>query len=251
MDQEKQPDVVARSKPEFRLGQEAVEAATAASKKPTQRRTPSTKQSASALPWAINKPLMQCYPEIADDEDEQLLADVRHHWLGRLAIFLVGALLILMLLGFAYALPSLVNGIGYSANVQFKTIAGLTLVIVGILMGLGTFSTLWIYRQSHLLITNENIIEVRQISLFSKKVSHLNMINVEDVTVTKRGIIQTAFNFGTITIETAGEKENFSFPYTPNPDIYRRLVINAHEDAIDRIGHLGSGLRVEVADNNF
>ena len=73
------------------------------------------------------------------------------------------------------------------------------------------------------------------------------MINVEDVAVVKRGVLQTFFNYGTMTIETAGEEKNFSFPNTPNPDFYRRIVIKAHEEAIERLGKMGSAGRVEAA----
>ena len=77
------------------------------------------------------------------------------------------------------------------------------------------------------------------------------MINVEDVTVVRHGILQTIFSYGNLSIETAGEKDNFSFAYTPSPDTYRRLVIKAHEEAIDRIGKLGSAQRVEITDNGI
>jgi hypothetical protein len=205
----------------------------------------------STTPGAINKPLMECYPEIADDENEQLLADVRRHWLGRVSIFIGGGILILLLFLFTVTSPSLLRGAGFNADASTKGAIGLGAIIVGALIGLGTFVMLWIYNQNHMLITNENVIEVRQVNLFTRKVSHLNMINVEDVTVLKKGIFQTAFNYGTISIETAGEKDNFTFIYTPSPDIYRRMVINAHEDAIEHIGRMGPIQRVEISDNGL
>ncbi|MDB5182558.1 MAG: hypothetical protein JWO47_342 [Candidatus Saccharibacteria bacterium] len=194
---------------------------------------------------------MEAYPEVADDEKEQLYADVRRHWLGRAIIILTGAILILLMLGFALFLPSLTRGIHVSFTSQLKVMVTLGFILMAGLIAVGTFITLWIYNQSRILITDQNVIEVRQLGLFSHKVGHLNMINVEDVSVTKKGILQTFFNYGTMTIETAGEEENFTFPNTPNPDFYRRTVINCHERAIERIGRLGSAQRVELAHGGF
>ena len=245
--------------PRIRIGQEAVDAYEG-SESLVQKVEPDTscnkpevsdKPKPNPVPGAINRPLMQCYPEIADDDNETLLADVRRHWLGRVAIFAGGGILILLLIMFAAASPSLLNGAGLNVSTSVKGIIGLASVVVAVLIGLGTLVMLWIYNQNHMLITNENVIEVRQINLFSKKVSHLNMINVEDVTVLKKGVLQTAFNYGTMSIETAGEKDNFSFINTPTPDTYRRMVISAHEDAIDRVGRLGNTQRVMINENGL
>lgn len=58
-------------------------------------------------------------------------------------------------------------------------------------------------------------------------------------------------NYGMLTIQTAGEQDNFAFINTPNPDQYRRIVINAHERAIERIGQMGPGQRTVIADNKL
>jgi hypothetical protein len=200
-----------------------------------------------ALP--INRPLVERYPEIADDDHEQLLADVRRHWLGRFAIIFSGAFLLTALLVFWVFIPSMARGIGYDLTTELKAIIAFIFVLVGALIAFGTFISLWVYNRSRMLITDQNVIELKQMSLFSHKVSHLNMINVEDVTVIKRGILQTLFDYGMMSIETAGEKENFAFPNTPEPDVYRRIVINAHEQAIDRVGNMGSAQRVEIIHN--
>ncbi|CAN5421025.1 hypothetical protein BH10PAT3_BH10PAT3_0960 [soil metagenome] len=197
----------------------------------------------------VNKTLMECYPEVADDNKEQLLADVRRHWLGRFTILFTGAFVTLLLVMFAVFAPSLLRSLGYSVTSGLIAVLSLVFLLVGALIAVGTFITLWVYNQSRMLITDQNVIELKQMSLFSHKVSHLNMINVEDVTVTKRGILQIIFDYGMMSIETAGEKENFAFPNTPNPDDYRRIVISCHEKAIERIGNMGSAQRVEITHN--
>jgi hypothetical protein len=199
----------------------------------------------------IDKPLAECYPKVADDENEKLIADVRKHWIGRFFIIFTGAFLSLFLLLFAVLLPTLTKSASITLNSQTKGFLVLVFLLVDVFVLIGTFITLWVYNQSHMLITDQNVIELKQMSLFSRKVSHLNMINVEDVSVVKRGILQTFFNYGTMTIETAGEEENFAFPNTPKPDDYRRIVINAHEEAIERVGHMGPVQRVAIADSQL
>jgi len=199
----------------------------------------------------VHRPLMECYPEMADDEHEQLLADVRRHWLGRFFIIFGGIGLAILVLVFAASIPWLLRTLGYGIPTETKGLIAMIFIALSALIVVATLIQLWVYNQSRMLITDQNVIEIKQMSLFSHKVSHLNMLNVEDVSVVKKGILPTVFDYGTMTIETAGEAENFVFVSTPTPDKYRRMVINAHEVAINRIGQMGAGQRVEVAHNGL
>lgn len=196
-------------------------------------------------------PLAECYPAIADDKDERLYADVRRHWLGRALILLAGGFITLIMIILAVLSPKMARSLNYTTSATMNMALALVFIFVAVMVIFGTLLSLWVYNQSRMLITNENVIEIRQMSLFSRKVSHLNMINVEDVTVIKRGILQTIFNYGTLTTETAGEQDNFVFINTPTPDIYRRMIINAHEAAIEALGSAGVTQKVHIANNNL
>ena len=208
-------------------------------------------ESSDIVAQTPSKTLKECYPEIADDDNEQLFADVRRHWLGRFGIIFTGGILTLALLAFALFIPAMIHSLNFTVTKELVAIISMLFLLVAGLIAIGTFITLWVYNQSRMLITDQNVIELKQMSLFSHKVSHLNMINVEDVTVTKRGILQTIFDYGVMSIETAGEKDNFAFPNTPDPDKYRRIVINCHERAIERVGNMGPAQRVQVTNNGL
>ncbi len=195
--------------------------------------------------------LYERYPDIADDPDEVLFADVRKHWIGLLAIYLIGVLMIILAVLLASLTPWFAHAGGVALTAEALSLVWLGAIVLTALVLIGTLIAAWVYQASHLLITNENVIEVRQISLFSRKVSHLNMINVEDVTVSKNGIFQTLLNYGRLLIQTAGERENFNFTYTPDPNTYRRYIIQAHEAAITRAGQAGVAQRIEVARGNL
>jgi len=197
------------------------------------------------------KTLRECYPEVADDPNEVLVADVRKHWIGHVGIWLIGIVTSGLLLGISLVTAMFAKNSGLDINAGALSLFALVVIVVAGLILVGTAIADWVYGSSHMLITNENVIEMRQISLFSKKTSHLNMINVEDVTVHRRGILQTILNYGSIVIQTAGELENFNFTYTPGPDEYRRYIIEAHEAAIARTASMGTVQKVEIARNNL
>lgn len=74
------------------------------------------------------------------------------------------------------------------------------------------------------IITDERIIDVDFISLIYKNISSAKLDNIEDVTATTGGAIQSVFNFGTIKIQTAAEKNEFEFEEVPKPAKVARLL---------------------------
>jgi hypothetical protein len=47
--------------------------------------------------------------------------------------------------------------------------------------------------------------------------------------------LQTIFNYGTLTVETAGEMRNFVFPYCPNPNKYADQILDARQAYADKL----------------
>ena len=69
------------------------------------------------------------------------------------------------------------------------------------------------------IVTDERVIDLDFYSLIYKNVSATKIINIEDVTYTTSGALQSLLNFGTISIQTAGEKRQFEFELVTTPDI--------------------------------
>lgn len=161
--------------------------------------------------------------------NEQKIADIRRHPIGLIIIyvqFFVAAVLAIGLL--AFLVPSV---LGSGAGVTtFLAALVLLMVFVGtIFIVLATR----VYRGNQLIITDLNVTEVQQLGLFNRKVSELTMANIEDVSANTNGIFQTMFNFGTISVETAGAHENFVFKYCPNPNAYAKVLQDARQAFID------------------
>jgi small-conductance mechanosensitive channel len=107
----------------------------------------------------------------------------------------------------------------------------LSAIMVGtaILLVLLLFTATYVYRQSRLLITDRSLVQVMQKTLFNRKVSRLSMSNVEDVNEEQRGIVSSIFNYGTLTIQTAGTEDNFVFSLCPNPTRLADRIIEARQ----------------------
>lgn len=87
----------------------------------------------------------------------------------------------------------------------------------------------FVYRSCRIIITDQSLVAVVQQALFSRRVSRLSMSNVEDVTAEQKGILPTIFNYGTITIQTAGQEDNFIFPFCPKPNDVADVVLGARQ----------------------
>jgi len=166
------------------------------------------------------------------NHDESIVTVIHRSVIGLIFIYLeafgaVAALLALAVLAF----PDLFNSL--SANSNALLFAAFVFAVT--LLFLILFIATYVYRQSKLIVTNQNLIQILQAGLFSRKVSRLSVSNVEDVTANQHGILQTIFNYGTLIVETAGEMKNFIFPYCPNPNKYSDQILDARQAYADRL----------------
>lgn len=143
-------------------------------------------------------------------EDEVALYEVRKHW------FIIGTeLFSLVLLGF---LPLLIPQILDLLSVQLHlSIEGQTFWPIYIFFYSFWLLFLWIlgftfwtnYYLDVWIITNEKIIDVDQIGLFSREISILHLDKIQDVTTEVHGLIGTVLRFGDLHVQTAGQQREF------------------------------------------
>ena len=128
-------------------------------------------------------------------------------------------------------------GIYYGARYQPKVsqqVAGLPLnvaflsLIMLIVTVLLTWGVVWVWRRNRIVVTNEHIVDIDQRGIFNKKVSTLSLVKIQDVTAKVRGPWQTLFQYGTVIIQTAGEKENFSMDYISYPYQTGQSILEGH-----------------------
>lgn len=103
------------------------------------------------------------------------------------------------------------------------------ILLAAVLLVLILFAATYVYRQSRLLVTDRSLVQVMQKTLFIRKVSRLSMSNVEDVSEEQRGVLASIFNYGTLTVQTAGTEDNFIFTLCPNPARLADRIIEARQ----------------------
>jgi membrane protein YdbS with pleckstrin-like domain len=96
----------------------------------------------------------------------------------------------------------------------FASLVGFGILVVLTFLGIGT---IWIWRRNKVVVTNQHIVDIDQLGLFNRTVSTLRLEEIQDISASVKGPIQTFFQYGTIIVQTAGERENFVFDYVPNP----------------------------------
>lgn len=141
---------------------------------------------------------------------EHLLMLLHRHWI--VFVFKIGYLLMLIVTTF----------IVLTMNVTLITIFG-TAIFWGWLsvywMLFLTFILLsWINNELDLLIiTDQRIIGIDQISSLSRRVSECGLDRVQEVNAEVNGILQTILHYGHIHIHTASENSDMIISYAPNP----------------------------------
>lgn len=171
------------------------------------------------------------------DPSEVILAQATRHPFGMLAIYAVGAAVVLIMAifaGFISINPSVLGqGVGGGA------IAGIILVclVMILLSSLGAILAAQVYQKSRMILTNQKIVLIQYHSLFSREVSQLNISDVEDINVSQPQIIDRILRSGTVTIETAGEQNNYTLTWIKDPYDFTKKSIQAHEGSIAEYGN--------------
>lgn len=173
------------------------------------------------------------------DASEVIYMQAVRHPVGPIAIYAMGGLAaLLVILGYVFILSdnSIFESIGASAA-NVGAIGGLiTLVLLVLIAGI-SFLAAYVYKKSRLILTNQKVVLIQYNSLISRKVSQLNISEVEDVNVSQPSIFDRIFKSGTITIETAGEQNNYVLSQMEKPYEFARKTIQMHEGAIAEYGN--------------
>ena len=176
-------------------------------------------------------------PEL--EPGEKLVTVVKRHSIGIVGIYLE------MFTGIAGVVTLVLLSIFvFFSQVSTSTkglIAGLGVFVIAFLVGLLLIAS-FVYKRSRLIVTDVSLVQVIQNALFNRKVSRLSMSNVEDVTVEQRGILPSMFGYGTITIQTAGQEDNFIFPFCPDPNKIAHSILEVRQLYVEHHGDSGSKL---------
>lgn len=172
------------------------------------------------------------------DPSEIILDQARRHPIGVVGIYAAMTLTAIVLIGSFLFLSSdskILGGAGLSsAAIGIGWLVILFLLVF--MFGIG-FVAAYVYKKSRLILTNQKVVLIQYHSLFSREVSQLNIGEVEDVNVAQPSILDRIFHTGRITIETAGEQNNYVLNQVEGAHEFAHKTIQAHEGAIAQYGN--------------
>lgn len=174
-------------------------------------------------------------PIILDlDENEVIIREIKRHPIRLIPIFAFGVLAILAVLALM---------VFVLRNPGFVDVSSVPLGLSSIYLGFGVLVALIILftiivasvdLANELVVTNENVIQVLQFTPFSRQISQINLAKIQDVSVKQSGVFPSIFNYGAISIETAGEAANFYFRYALDPTVASRVIVEAQEQYVKK-----------------
>ena len=159
------------------------------------------------------------------ENDEKIVAFLRHHW-----VVYVAPLAVLAVLG---ALPIAAIAVIGSPSILAKPAPA----AVGTLLLSAYYMTLWITVFTALLnsyldvwiVTTKRLVYIEQHRLFSRTISEQPLARVQDVTSSVRGIFPTLMGYGSIAVQSAGATERFRFRSIAQPTRVARVILeHAH-----------------------
>jgi len=174
------------------------------------------------------------------DQDERLIWEVRKHPIGLFFIYATGGLIALMMFAIFIVGASVIDTDALDLGVDVGAYRSVS-ILIGLLIG--SFSLVvaaiagYLYKNNVMLVTSDKIAQVLYRTIFDRKISQLSIGDVQDVTVTQKGILASMFNYGTIVIETAGEQQNYTFTFVPDPYMCGKAIVGTHEENLKQYGN--------------
>lgn len=173
------------------------------------------------------------------DAKEELVMEIRKHPFGLFLILLSGAFVILALFATLVAIGTFNFGeeLGVEQLNTYRPVAAIIMFLILLGTAIMTFIGAFLYISNVIYVTSEKIAQVLYLSLFNRKISQLSIGDVQDVTVSQKGIFAHFFGYGTLVIETAGEQQNYTFSYVPDPYTAARQIVGSHERNLELHGN--------------
>lgn len=182
------------------------------------------------------------------DDSEKILRVVRKHWF----VLLGDVIFLIVFIGLP---PVLFIGAHLLPFETLLTFSG-NPVFAGIFIFTAWLFVVWIiawnmwtdYYLDVLLITDRRIFDIDQQGLFRRTSSSFRIDKIQNVTVNQKGILQTMLDFGTLQLETAGEREDFIATYISSPYAIKKFISEMQdlEEERSKLVHFETALKPEI-----
>lgn len=146
---------------------------------------------------------------------EKILLLLRKHWVTNLPwIFIVSAMAAAPFILNIFPLLAFLPG-------RFRLIA---MVIWYMIISASILESFLSWYFNVYIITDERLVDVDFYSLVYKKISETKIDRIQDVSYAQGGLVQALFNYGSVTVQTAGEMPEFELEAVPQPAKIAKLL---------------------------
>ncbi|MCK4635573.1 MAG: PH domain-containing protein [Candidatus Moranbacteria bacterium] len=156
-------------------------------------------------------------------ENEQVLHVFHRHWFDILKQYFPIIILLIIMLGGLILNPYIFSNF---TNENSITLFYFTQTLLLLIIWIYSFIIWFDYYLDVWIITNQRVINVEQKGLFSRHVSELRFLQIQDISTNISGFIPTILNYGHVHIQTAAQQSNFMFRSVPNPYAIKATLIS-------------------------
>lgn len=164
--------------------------------------------------------------------EEKIIVGIRKHWfvffLEVFGLFIAAAVPIIIAVFTDNMFPKLVASVGQTT---FENLALFAIAAWLIVLSIAFFVIFTTYYLDMLVVTNQRLIDIDQISLFARDIATAPLQNIEDIKVESLGIFATIFKFGNLHIQTAAESKEILIRGIRHPERARDIVMAAYHEA--------------------
>lgn len=144
---------------------------------------------------------------------EEVLTLYRRHWvhlLPHLPVLIVLALLLPSVLVWLFVATTVIElGLApWAAGVG---------VVWAIFWLVRAYLIFYRYRNDIWVLTNQRLVDSYKEHWFHHRMATADLVNIQDISVHREGLLQTLLNFGDVACETAGERQQFTLVGIPRP----------------------------------
>ncbi|HLG11778.1 MAG TPA: hypothetical protein VI876_08470 [Dehalococcoidia bacterium] len=152
-------------------------------------------------------------------DGERILELTRRHWIFLWPTIAVMAVVTVVpvILGFVLIDKAGIDGLG-------AKIVWLILALYFVYWAIRMFLNWYRYHNDIWVITNQRVIDSTKRHPFSLVLSTADLVNIQDMSVVRNGILRTLLDYGDIVCQTAAEQQEFRLSGIPDPRATQALV---------------------------
>ena len=153
-------------------------------------------------------------------DGETVLQVCRRHWIYLWPMIGVQFLAAIVPIAFFAWLLNAIGALDGVGSKVYLIIAAVYLIYWGVRLLL----TWYRFHNDVWVITNQRLIDSYRRNPFDMNISTADLVNVQDMSVERTGILRTMLDFGNIVCQTASSDQDFNITGVPNPRQTQALV---------------------------